>query len=105
MAGNLVLAACTTLALVACASGGVSPHPNLDPVWRDYLELPAERAMAIAGDPRRNRWVTGSTGGHATRTEAEDLAMHECQVHRRKRRLQAACVLYAVGDVIVWRGR
>jgi hypothetical protein len=61
--------------------------------------------MAIAGDPRRDRWVIGGSGGHAMREEAEAEAIRKCQIRRGKRRMQAACVLYAVGDEIVWRGR
>jgi len=36
--------------------------------------------------------------------QAETEALAECQRWRGMRRLQAACVLYAVGDEIVWRG-
>jgi hypothetical protein len=90
--------------LLACASDGASPHPDLAPAWRDFLALPAERALAIAGDPRRDRWVAGASGGHATRGQAEAEALFECRKWRGMRRLQAACTLYAVGDEIVWRG-
>jgi hypothetical protein len=31
--------------------------------------------------------------------------MAQCKIRRAARRMQAACVLYAVGDEIVWRGR
>ena len=93
------------LLLLACASEGALPHPDLAPVWRDFLALPAERALAIAGDPRRDRWVTGASGGHDTRDGAEAEALSQCRMRRGMRRMQAACVLYAVGDEIVWRGR
>jgi len=73
-------------------------------VWRDFLALPAERALAIAGDPARDRWVTGASGGHGTRVEAEAEALRQCRMRRARRRMQAACVLYAVADEIVWRG-
>jgi len=94
-----------TVLLLACASGGASPHPELVAVWRDYLALPAERALAIAGDPRRGGWVTGASGGHATRDQAEAAALAQCRMRRELRRMQAECVLYAVGEEIVWRGR
>jgi hypothetical protein len=71
-------------------------------VWRDYQTLPSHRALAIAGDPRRDRWVTGAAGGHATRAAAEREALAQCRVRRGARRMQAACVLYADGDEIVW---
>jgi hypothetical protein len=93
-----------TALLLACASDGASPHPDLAAVWRDFLALPAERALAIAGDPRRDRWVAGYSGGHATRGQAEAEALLECRRRRGMSRMQAACVLYAVGDEIVWRG-
>lgn len=90
--------------LSACAYAGPLPHPNLEPTWRDYLALPAERALAVAGDPRGDRWVTGYSGGNATRDQAEAEALLECQRLRGFRRLQAQCLLYAVGDEIVWEG-
>jgi hypothetical protein len=94
----------TAVLLLACASDGASPPPDLAAVWRDFLALPAERALAIAGDPRRDRWVTAASAGHASRAEAEAGALAQCRMQRGMRRLQAACVLYAVGDEIVWRG-
>jgi len=91
--------------LLACVSSAPSPHPDLAPVWRDFLKLPNERALAIAGDPARDRWVTGAAGGHATRERAEDEALAQCRMRRAARRMQADCVLYAVGAEIVWRRR
>ena len=93
------------LLLLSCASDGASPHTDLATVWRDFLALPEQRALAIAGDPARDRWVTGASGGHATRETAETEALAACRIRRGIRRLQAECVLYAVGDEIVWRGR
>jgi hypothetical protein len=94
-----------TALLLACASSGPSPHPDLAAAWRDYQTLPAQRALAIAGDPTRDNWVTGASGGHATREQAEAEAIAQCRLRRADRRMQAACVLYAVQDEIVWRGR
>jgi hypothetical protein len=102
--GRQIAVAGTAVLLLACASDGASPHPDLAGAWRDFLALPAERALAIAGDPRRDRWVTGASGGHATRARAEAAALIECRRLRGIQRIQAACVLYAVGDEIVWRG-
>ena len=90
--------------LSACAYAGPLPHTNLEPTWRDYLALPAERALAVAGDPRGDRWVAGYSGGNATRDRAEVEALLKCQELRGFRRLQAPCLLYAVGDEIVWQG-
>jgi hypothetical protein len=91
--------------LPACASDRATPHASLASTWRDYLALPTERALAIAGDPRRVSWVAGASGGHATREQAETEALARCQQQRQLRRMRAECVLYAVGDEIVWRGR
>ncbi len=102
--GRPIAVAWTAALLLGCASGGAPHHPDLAPVWRDFLALPAQRALAIAGDPRRDRWVAGYSGGHATRGEAEAEALLECRRRRGIRRLLAACTLYAVGDEIVWRG-
>lgn len=95
----------TAVLFLACASEGALPHPDLAPAWREFLALPEQRALAIAGDPQRDRWVAGASGGHATRDQAEAEALLQCRMRRRARRLQAACLLYAVGDEIVWRGR
>jgi hypothetical protein len=101
----LGLAAWTASLMLACASDQAAPHPSMASAWRDYLALPQERALAIAGDPRRPTWVAGASGGHATREQAEAEALARCQQQRQLRRMRAECVLYAVGEEIVWRGR
>jgi hypothetical protein len=60
--------------------------------------------MAIAGDPLRDRWVSGASGGHASHEDAEREALAECRRRRAQRRMLAFCELYAVGDEIVWAG-
>lgn len=94
-----------TALLVACASTGARPHPKLEAVWKDYIELPRERALAIAGDPRRGRWLTTASGGQASAAAAEKEAIEQCRIRRHIRRMRAECVIYASGDEIVWRGR
>ena len=98
------LVALTLLLVPACASGP-TPQPELVRAWHEFRELPEQRAIAIAGDPRRGPWLTAASGGHATRDEAVAEALLRCQVRRESRRMQAACVLYGVGNEIVWRGR
>ncbi len=100
-----IAVAWTAVLLLACAFEGASLPPDLVPMWQEFLTLPAERALAIAGDPRRGRWVAGASGGHATGAEAEAGALLQCRRRREVRRMQAACVLYAVGDEIVWQRR
>jgi len=89
---------------LACATPRTSPHPKLAEVWREFLTLPDERALAIAGDPLRDNWVTGSAGGQASREEALDAALGECGRRRAQHRMQAACEPYAVGAEIIWNG-
>lgn len=104
-----LFAASTALAAAAAVScagvGAPSVHPDLAPVWRDYQKLPAERAMVLAGDPRRDRWVVGAVGGYSTQEEAKAAAIEQCLKRRAKRRIQDACTLYALGDDVVWRRR
>jgi hypothetical protein len=99
-----MLAAAAAPLLLACASHRSSPHADLADAWQGFLALPQERALAIAGDPRRDPWVVGASGGHALREDAEDAARAECMRRRAQRRIQAACQLYAVGDEVVWPG-
>ena len=102
--GRAIAAAWGAAMVLACASDA-PPQPELGAVWRDYQALPGERALAIAGDPRRDRWVAASSGGHAEREQAEAEAVSRCRIRRGLRRMRAECVLYAVGDEIVWRGQ
>jgi hypothetical protein len=92
------------LALLACAAKRApEPHPGLETLWREFLAVPHERALAIAGDPAR-RWVGAVSGGHASAAEAEREALEACGRRRKARRMQAPCLLYARGDEIVWKG-
>ena len=102
-----IAAAVSTAAVfaIACASKTPKPDAHLARVWRDYRALPEQRALAIAGDLRRNLWVAGSSGGHATRADAEAAALRECRARRLRQRAQAQCQLYAIGDEVVWTGR
>jgi len=70
-------------------------------MWREYVEMPDERAFALAGDPHRV-WVGAAGGGYATREIAEESVIAECMQRRAARRMQEPCRLYATGDEIVW---
>ncbi len=87
--------------LVACGTPRVPPHPNLDRFWRYYVELPDQRALVLAGDPKR-LWVAGSAGGAETLSQAEERATQECKRRRLLRRLPGLCRTYALGDQIIW---
>ena len=102
--GLCALTACTAV-FSACAAGPAAPHHALAPVWRDYSALPEQRALAIAGELRHDRWVAGASGGHAVPEAAETEALRECQRRRLQKRMQAPCRIYAVGNEVVWPGR
>src|SRR5262245_47958019 len=87
----------------ACATHR-APDRELGQVWRDYRALPDQRALAIAGELSRNRWVAGASGGHATSDAAKKAALRECALRRQRQRMQHACALYAIGDEVVWQG-
>ncbi|MCH7600792.1 MAG: hypothetical protein IH973_13640 [Myxococcales bacterium] len=101
----LFLFLCFCSSLVSCASGPATLHRQLVPVWREYTALPGKRALAIAGVPGRGPWVTAASGGHEAVRNAKVSALEVCAERRQVRRMQAECVLYAIGDRIVWRGR
>jgi len=94
----------TTWLVFGCAGPRIPPHPKLDRLWRHYVELPDERAIVVAGDPRK-LWVAGSAGGASTSEEAERRARIECKRRRVARRLPGLCRTYALGDEIVWADR
>ena len=99
-----VLACLALLALACRTSAGDGPHAGLASLWRDYLEMPAERALAVAGDPD-GHWLGAASGGHRSRDEAEQTVLIECRARRAMRRMQAGCRLYAIGSEIVWERR
>ena len=101
---RLLLCSAALLLLSACAGNRVPAHPKLDRVWRSYTKLPAQRALAVAGDPRR-AWVSAAVGGADTQEGADERALAECRVRRRARRMQSPCRVYARGDAIVWEDR
>lgn len=92
------------LALWGCAGPPAVPR-QIASVWRDYEELPPERALAIAGELRHARWVAGASGGQPSRAAAEAEALRQCAKRRAQRRMLDPCHLYAVGDEVVWPGR
>ena len=100
-----MLLLCLLAMTFACSSKSKpTPRGALAPVWRDYQRLPNQRAMAMAGELRRERWVVGIASGHASRAAAEAAAMRECHMRRARARMQSPCRIYAAGDEIVWEG-
>jgi hypothetical protein len=65
--------------------------------WRDYLWLPGEKAIAVAGDVE-GLYVSGVAHGLASAEAAVREAVARCERRRVDRGIAAACRLYAVGD-------
>jgi len=77
------------------------PHRGIEALWRDFVALPRERALALAGDPD-GLWVAGASGGERSEAAAEESALAVCADKRAARRMQDPCRLYATGEKIVW---
>ena len=92
-----------TLLAVGCAFSPPRdrPHRGIEALWRDFVALPRERALALAGDPD-GLWVAGAAGGEPSKAAAEESALKVCADKRAARRMQAPCRLYATGEKIVW---
>ena len=99
---------CAALLSAACAAVPEEvrrePHAGIASLWRGFLGMPPERALAIAGNPD-GRWVGAASGGHVSQLEAEQSALAECRERRATRRMQVPCRLYATGEAIVWGRR
>jgi hypothetical protein len=72
-------------------------------LWHRYRELAPQRALAIAGDPE-SVWVGGTAAGLSSAEEAEAQALAVCRRQRARRRMQAPCVLYAIGNEVTVEG-
>lgn len=99
----LALMAACLLALACASSPDRPPHPALGDIWRAYRKLPPKRALAIAGS-LDGFWVGAVAGGAYAQVDANAAALAECRRKRHQRRMQAPCLLYAVGSEIVWQG-
>ena len=89
---------------LGCAPPWLDEPPALSralrAVWADYRELPAHKALAVAGELREGHWVAGASGGHSTRAEARYAALRECQRRRDERNMVEPCRLYAEGETL-----
>lgn len=67
-----------------------------------YLSLPHQRAMAIAGDPN-GHWAFGYGYASASKGLAQDAALEQCNTRKRSLGPDATCVIYAIGNDVVWK--
>lgn len=73
------------------------PRTRFESEWRRYLNLPGEKALAIAGD-RQGLYVSGHAYGHPSAAAAITEALERCEQRRSDRRVPSQCQLYAVGN-------
>lgn len=64
---------------------------------RRYAKLPAQKSMAIAGDPR-GIYVSGYAYDYPTKEVAVQEALRYCELRREDRGIEAECRPYAIGD-------
>lgn len=96
-----IAGACLALAFVQCRIPTAGPSGSLEPLWRDFQELPLRRALVLAGDPQR-LWVAGMAGGLPSQARAVAVATEQCRAKRKQRRMREPCLVYAVDDEILW---
>jgi hypothetical protein len=89
------------VACVVSAPVRKQPHDGIAPLWKTFLSLPQQRALALAGDPD-GAWVAGAGSGESSQAAAENTALAVCAAKRAARRMQSPCLLYATDDKIVW---
>lgn len=97
----------TLIALVAWAAIAGSctngPRPSrFELAYQRYLSLPHQRAFVIAGDPE-GIWVGGYGYGYRSALKAQDRAMELCNVRKHRVGEDAKCVVYALGNKVVWK--
>jgi hypothetical protein len=87
--------------MLSCASS--TPRKSrFEREFERYLSLPNQKAMAIAGDPNL-RWVCGYGYASASKGLAQDAALEQCNTRKRSLGPDASCVIYAIGNDVVWK--
>ena len=64
---------------------------------RRYAKLPAQKSMAIAGDPQ-GIYVSGYAYDYPTKEVAVQEALRYCELRREDRGVEATCRTYAIDD-------
>ena len=80
----------------SCSSSTTPRNAEFQSVWRNYESLPSHRALAVAGEISKNRYVFGMVGGSPSADEAVEAALRECLEQRAANRMQDSCKIYAV---------
>ena len=96
----MAFASLAALMLVAssCSTTSAESKGEFSSAWHQYTALQRHRAIAVAGELSRNRWVVGMAGSARSEDAAIEAALGECQKQRALMRMKDACRTYAVGE-------
>jgi hypothetical protein len=86
------------VATASCTASKSGPKGEFASVWQQYTTLHPYRAIAVAGEISKNRWVVGMAGGAPSADDAIEAALHECRKQRELKRMTDSCRIYAVGN-------
>jgi hypothetical protein len=88
--------------LAGCSSP--TPHPSrFEREFQQYLSLPPHKVFVIAGDPE-DRFVYGYGYKARSDDEAKDTGMEQCNIRKQSLSTRSECVVYAIGNEVVWQG-
>lgn len=74
--------------------------PQFEVELTRYAKLPAQKSMAIAGDPKEI-YVSGYAYDYLLQEAAVQAALKYCELRREDLRIEAECRTYAIGDEII----
>jgi hypothetical protein len=86
------------LATASCTASKTSLNGEFASVWHQYTTLQQHRAIAVAGEISKNRWVVGMAGSAPSANAAIEAALRECRKQRALKRMKDSCRIYAVGN-------
>ena len=99
--GAIVLA--MTTMMIGCVPAGrpigipLRNKTQFQSEWKDYLTLPGEKSLAVAGN-LDGVYASGHGQGAASTASAVREALARCELRRLDRHIPAECETYAVGN-------
>lgn len=95
---RLMMFAVLVFVATSCSTTSAEPRGAFASAWHQYEMLQRHRAIAVAGEIDRNRWVVGMAGSARSADAAIEAALGECRKQRAQKRMKDSCKIYAVGD-------
>jgi hypothetical protein len=109
---KFVLLSAVLVTLCGCKSGTYEacyePPDAFSPVFLRYKEMPGQKVMVIAVDPkpsdmtREPNWAFGYDDSRATLEEATTNAMIKCEKARKKHKVFANAKIFAINDEVIY---